>query len=68
MQIKVNGKQMESVAPISLTQLLKTFDITPSTGMVAVALNECIVYREEWKSIMVKEDDRIEIIHAVQGG
>lgn len=68
MQIKVNGKQIEWKESLSLAQFLQKYDITTATGKVAVALNETIVYREEWNSLIIKEDDRIEIIHAVQGG
>lgn len=68
MQIRVNGKPIELENSLSLAQFLEKYGITLSTGRVAIAFNECIASRKEWNSLIVKEGDRIEIIHAVQGG
>lgn len=68
MQIRVNGKSVELEYSLFLAELLQKYGITSTTGKIAVAVNECIVFREEWNSLIVKEGDRIEIIHAVQGG
>jgi sulfur carrier protein len=68
MQIRLNGKLIELEIPLSLEEFLQGYGITLSTGRVAVAFNESIASRKKWKSIIVKEGDRIEIIHAVQGG
>jgi sulfur carrier protein len=55
-------------ASLSLAELLQTYGIDLTTSRVAVALNERIAFRTEWNSLIVKNGDRIEIIHAVQGG
>ena len=68
MQIRVNGKAIELDGSLSLADLLQRYNISPSTGGVAVAFNESIAFRQKWNSQMIKEGDRIEIIHAVQGG
>jgi sulfur carrier protein len=68
MQIQLNGKSVELNAPMPLAELLKRYEISSSTGQVAVALNEQIAFRPEWDVLVVKDGDRIEIIHAVQGG
>lgn len=68
MQIKVNGQTVELDAPLSLEKLLEKYGISKTTGHVAVALNACVAFRENWNSLFLNEGDRIEIIHAVQGG
>ncbi len=68
MQIKINGQTVELETPLPLEKLLGRYGISNKTGHVAVALNECVAFRETWDSSVVKEGDRIEIIHAVQGG
>ena len=68
MQIRVNGKSVGMDASLSLAELLQTYGIDLTTSRVAVALNERIAFRTEWNSLIVKNGDRIEIIHAVQGG
>jgi sulfur carrier protein len=68
MQIRLNGKAIELESPLPLAELLERYGITLSTGRVAIAFNECIAFRDKWNSLIVKDGDRIEIIHAVQGG
>jgi sulfur carrier protein len=68
MLIRLNGQPVDLDTSLSLAELLHKYGITLSTGRVAIAFNERIAFREEWNSLMVKEGDRIEIIHAVQGG
>lgn len=68
MHIQLNGKPFELKAPIPLAELLNKRGISLTTGQVAVALNEQVIFRNEWGTSIVREGDRIEIIHAVQGG
>lgn len=68
MHIRVNGKSVELDTPLSLSELLQNYGITLSTGRLAVAFNERIAFRQEWDFIVLKDGDRVEIIHAIQGG
>lgn len=68
MQIRVNGKAIELDDSLLLIELLQRYGISSSSGRIAVAYNERIAFRQEWSSLIIKEGDRIEIIHAVQGG
>jgi sulfur carrier protein len=68
MQIRVNGKSIELDTPLSLAEFLQKYGIDLTTSRVAIALNERIAFRTEWGSLIVRNGDRIEIIHAVQGG
>lgn len=65
MECQVNGKKIEWDESLALAELIKRYSIY---GQVAVALNETLVPRSNWSSAYLKEGDRIEIIHAVQGG
>jgi sulfur carrier protein len=66
MKIQVNGKAHAFEG--SLMDLLKDYDIDLSTPRVAIALNEKIILRSDWSTLCLNEGDRIEIIHAIQGG
>ena len=68
MQIRLNGKLLEIDDSPTLAELLERYEISLSTSRVAVALNECLALRAQWNLCVIKEGDRIEIIHAVQGG
>lgn len=69
MHIQLNGKRFElNRESISLAEFLLWQGIDSFTGKVAVALNEKVIPRGEWISTQVHKGDRIEIIHAVQGG
>ncbi len=65
----VNGENvsLDSLPEIrSLTQLVKHYQLHPQT--VVVELNGHIPQRNEWDSITLKEQDRIELIRFVGGG
>jgi len=66
MKIQVNGEMMQTEG--SLVELLKSYSIDSTTPRVAVAINETIIFRSDWPTVFLKEGDRIEIIHAIQGG
>lgn len=68
MQLKINGKSHELSDAAVLLQVLRELDIEPGNGGVAVALNDVVVPRARWETTIVADGDRIEIIHAVQGG
>ena len=68
MQLKINGKNRELSDSGVLLHVLRQLDIEPENGGVAVALNDVVVPRSQWETTTVADGDRIEIIHAVQGG
>ena len=68
MKIKLNGEEKVFEKELSLNELvLKELDSDEPKG-VAVALNFSIVPKQKWSEITLKENDEIEIVHAVQGG
>jgi len=65
-RIIINGETRELTAPSSLAQLVSTLKLKPE--QVAIELNQVVIRRASWESTMLKEDDRIEIVHFVGGG
>ena len=66
MKITINGEIKELEAGVTLDQLLELFSL-PSQR-VAVELNREVIRRQAWDSTVVRDDDRIEIVHFVGGG
>jgi len=66
MQVQVNGELRELSDESRLSDLLKDLSLAPER--VAVELNHQVVRRNEWPNTILKEDDRVEIVHFVGGG
>ncbi len=61
----VNGEG-RSIAGIALSEYLETTDYDP--GRIAVERNGEIVPRKDYGSVILKDEDRIEIVGFVGGG
>jgi len=66
MQVRINGKMQEISEGLSIAGLL--LELGLETRYAAVALNGEVVRRADHSAVIVKEGDRIEIVHAVTGG
>ena len=66
MEVRINGKPKEVPEGLSITALLQELGL--DTRYAAVALNGEVIRRADHPAVMVKEGDRIEIVHAVAGG
>jgi sulfur carrier protein len=66
MRVFVNGDEKDFGSDISLADLITHLDLP--AARIAVELNREVVRRSEWGSTMLKDDDRIEIVHFVGGG
>ena len=66
MHIWLNGESREVSEARSLADLITQLEL-PATR-IAIELNREVVRRNEWSSTMLREDDRIEIVHFVGGG
>jgi sulfur carrier protein len=64
--ITVNGKQRDVAAGTSVEAVVAT--LTALRSGVAVALNDSVVPRAAWATTVVEDDDRLEVLTAVQGG
>ena len=66
MSIQINGCKMTFASALTLTQLLHKRGI--DTRGIAIAVNERLVPHTSWSSLTIQQGDRVEIIHAVEGG
>jgi sulfur carrier protein len=64
--ITVNGEQRDVPAGTSVEALVAT--LTPRRAGVAVALNDSVVPRAAWGTTVIADEDRLEVLTAVQGG
>lgn len=68
MKIILNGNEKDMSNGTNLLNLLKQYKINNDNPGVAVAVNNDVILKSNWEHIKLKENDRIEIIKAVQGG
>ena len=66
MQIQVNGERHELSDESLLSDLLK--ELSLALERVAVELNSQVVRRKEWPKTILRDGDRVEIVHFVGGG
>ncbi len=65
--ISVNGERCATGAS-DLEALLRERGQDPGRPGIAVAINDDVVRRADWKGTTLREGDRVEIVGAVQGG
>ena len=65
MHVYVNG-ELRDVEATSLAELAAHLDLP--VARIAIELNREVVRRSEWGSTMLRDEDRIEIVHFVGGG
>ena len=65
MKVFVNGEPRE-VTETTLAGLVTELDLP--VARIAIELNRDVVRRTDWGSTMLKDEDRIEIVHFVGGG
>ncbi len=65
--IKLNGQIVTLTQSVSLELFLEQNNLATQGG-IAVALNQTVIQKENWKSFPLKDNDEIIIITATQGG
>lgn len=68
MKLWVNGEERTFADVQTVGDLLQAMEIDSSRGGVAVAVNEEVVTRARLAEMPVRDGDRVEVVHAVQGG
>lgn len=68
MKLIVNGDVQVVADELTLVGLLVHMDLDPEQKGIAVAVNAEVIAQSNWADICLKDGDRIDIIHAVQGG
>jgi sulfur carrier protein len=62
----LNGESHSTPTPLSVLELLQSFEL--AKRRVAVAINAEVVPRSRFAEVFIRDGDRIEVIHAVGGG
>jgi len=66
MIVYVNGEACQLEKEIGLPELLTQLSLP--VDRVAVELNQQVVPRKHWPQTIIREDDRLEVVHFVGGG
>ena len=66
MIIKINGKDHVIEEELNLLDLITSRKLLPEN--VVLEHNLCIVPKEEWESVSLRENDSLEIVSFVGGG
>jgi len=66
MQIILNGKQVEIEKEMTLAEFIRIKDLEPER--IVLEHNFDIARREDWDRIVLKENDRLEVLKFVGGG
>lgn len=66
MLLEINGETREVPERINLRELTEHLSLAPER--LAVELNGEVVRRASWTDTLLREGDRIEIVHFVGGG
>ncbi len=65
-QILLNGESREIPPETNLDTLLEIFSLPKQR--VAIELNNRVVSRKNWPATIVRDDDKVEVVHFVGGG
>ena len=68
MQLIVNGQEQSVDDASTLLDLLIEMNIGTEQKGIAVAVNAEVIARAIWADMRLRNGDRVDIIHAVQGG
>ena len=65
-QIKLNGETKRIDSDVTLDRLLDLFSLPRQR--VAIEHNRSVVSRNDWPATVVRNGDKIEVVHFVGGG
>jgi thiamine biosynthesis protein ThiS len=66
LRVHVNGEERELPEGMTLEALISHLALAPDR--LAIERNRDVVRRADWPQTVLREDDRVEIIHFVGGG
>ncbi len=67
MNIYCNGELITAKSNVSLYDILAMKGLDQKKG-IAVALNNAVIKKDEWKTCTLQENDKILVISATKGG
>ena len=65
-KIQLNGRKLELKNKHTILELLKKYNM--DSKKTAIELNGKIINRNKYKTVYVKDQDKIEIVHFIGGG
>ena len=65
-KIQLNGKKVDIKSKVSIYELLKKFKL--NNKKVAIEYNGIIVPKSNYKKKILKNNDKLEIVHFIGGG
>lgn len=66
MQVTVNGELVDLEDEMSIAEFLRFRAVAVTT--IAVEYNQRLTKREDWTRIVIKENDRLEVVQILGGG
>ena len=66
MQLIINS-ELKQFSGKNISELVQSLQM-PSTNGIALAVNEKVISKSEWEKFELKENDKILLIKATQGG
>jgi thiazole synthase len=66
LRVYINGESQDVSGTPSLADLINQLDLP--AARIAVEVNREVVRRSEWEGTVLRDEDRIEIVHFVGGG
>lgn len=66
MRIVVNGEEREVISSLSVEKYIESLGLP--LQRVVVEYNGEVLSKEKWKETILKEGDKLEIVHFVGGG
>jgi thiamine biosynthesis protein ThiS len=66
LRVYINGESKEVSGKPSLAELISQLELPPAR--IAIELNREVMRRSDWGTTVLRDDDRIEIVHFVGGG
>ena len=66
-KIYVNGDAQNVNLPLNVSELIKQL-LVENPEMVSVQVNEEFAEHEDWESIQLKEDDKVDFLYFMGGG
>jgi sulfur carrier protein len=67
MIVFVNNEMLQLEQPETIPEVLRRINIPEPKG-IAVAVNNMVVAKMDWGKFTIKENDKVTIIRATQGG
>jgi len=64
--ILLNGERREVPTEVDLDKLLELFSLPKQR--VAIEVNDAVVRRADWVGTLIRDKDKIEVVHFVGGG